>query len=68
MHPPNSLFALVLVAALGVKAASAQPALGAQVRRASLTGCSNGWYLRPILRPRRAVLFCCPARDRFRSP
>ena len=30
MHPPNLLFALVLVAALGVKAASAQPALGAQ--------------------------------------
>src|SRR5438132_1340895 len=30
MHPPNLLFALVLVAALGVKAAFAQPALGAQ--------------------------------------
>jgi dienelactone hydrolase len=30
MRPPNLLFALVLVAALGVKAASAQPALGAQ--------------------------------------
>src|SRR3954470_4955451 len=30
MHPPNLLFALVLVAALGVKAAPAQPALGAQ--------------------------------------
>src|SRR5438445_9360342 len=30
MHPPNLLFALVLVAALGVKAAAAQPALGAQ--------------------------------------
>src|SRR6266404_7174859 len=30
MHPPNLLVALVLVAALGVKAASAQPALGAQ--------------------------------------
>src|SRR4051812_25509069 len=30
MHPPNLLFALVLVAALGVKAASAQPVLGAQ--------------------------------------
>src|SRR3954447_25686572 len=30
MHPPNLLFALVLVAALGVKAASAQPALGPQ--------------------------------------
>ena len=30
MHPPNLLFALVLVAALGVPAASAQPALGAQ--------------------------------------
>jgi dienelactone hydrolase len=30
MHPSNLLFALILVAALGVKAASAQPALGAQ--------------------------------------
>src|SRR5256886_9348722 len=30
MHPPNLLFALILVAALGVKVASAQPALGAQ--------------------------------------
>jgi dienelactone hydrolase len=30
MHPPNLFFALVLVAALGVKVASAQPALGAQ--------------------------------------
>jgi dienelactone hydrolase len=30
MRPPTLLFALVLVAALGVKAASAQPALGAQ--------------------------------------
>ena len=30
MRPPNLLFALVLVTALGVKAASAQPALGAQ--------------------------------------
>src|SRR5258705_6158879 len=30
MHPPNLVFALVLVAELGVKAASAQPALGAQ--------------------------------------
>ena len=30
MRPPNLLFALVLVAALGVKAASAQPAHGAQ--------------------------------------
>src|SRR5438128_4449254 len=30
MHPPNLLFALVLVAAYGVKAAFAQPALGAQ--------------------------------------
>jgi dienelactone hydrolase len=30
MHPPNLLFALVLVAALGVKTASAQPALGPQ--------------------------------------
>src|SRR5688500_12008922 len=30
MHPPNLLLALVLVAALGVPAASAQPALGAQ--------------------------------------
>jgi len=30
MHPPNLLFALVLVAALGVRAAFAQPALGAQ--------------------------------------
>jgi dienelactone hydrolase len=30
MHPPNLLVALVLVAALGVKAAAAQPALGAQ--------------------------------------
>jgi dienelactone hydrolase len=30
MHPPNLLFALVLVTAFGVKAASAQPALGAQ--------------------------------------
>src|SRR6185295_15916664 len=30
MHPPNLLFALILVATLGVKAASAQPALGAQ--------------------------------------
>src|SRR5258705_8485909 len=30
MHPPNLVFALVLVAVLGVKAASAQPALGAQ--------------------------------------
>src|SRR6059058_4678144 len=30
MHPPNLLFALVLVAALGMKAASAQPAIGAQ--------------------------------------
>src|SRR6185369_924835 len=30
MHPPNLLLALVLVTALGVRAASAQPALGAQ--------------------------------------
>lgn len=30
MHPPNPLFALALVAALGLKAASAQPGLGAQ--------------------------------------
>ena len=30
MHPSNLFFALILVAALGVKAASAQPALGAQ--------------------------------------
>src|SRR5437870_10595687 len=30
MHPPNLFFALALVAALGVKVASAQPALGAQ--------------------------------------
>ena len=30
MHPPNLLLALILVAALGMKAASAQPALGAQ--------------------------------------
>jgi dienelactone hydrolase len=30
MHPPSLLFALVLVAALGGKAASAQPGLGAQ--------------------------------------
>jgi dienelactone hydrolase len=30
MHPPKLFFALVLVAALGVKGASAQPALGAQ--------------------------------------
>jgi dienelactone hydrolase len=29
MHPPNLLLALVLVTALGVRAASAQPALGA---------------------------------------
>src|SRR5438874_5254444 len=30
MHPPNLFFALALVAALGVKVAAAQPALGAQ--------------------------------------
>ena len=30
MHPPNLLMALVFLAALGVKAASAQPAVGAQ--------------------------------------
>jgi hypothetical protein len=40
MRPPNLLFALVLVAAFGVKAASAQPPMARKVRRASLTAAA----------------------------
>ena len=69
MRSPNVLFALVLVAALGMKAALRSPPLARKARKASLTGCSNGWYLRPILQPRR-MRYCSgrPARDRFRLP
>jgi hypothetical protein len=69
MRPPNLLFALVLVAAFGVKAAAAQLAHGAQGAEGEPHRLQQ--WLVPSPDPvtaARAVLFRPPGEGRFRSP
>ena len=66
MHPSNLLLALVLVAALGVKAASAQPSLGAQGAEGEPHRLQQWLVPSPDLAPAaHAVLFRPPGEGPF---